>query len=281
MAGDRITRLLQEGERAASPLGSCSARQDKAASIGRSRSNRPSFVALMILCCVALGLVGGFLVGSLLLDLPAFAALVPTPLSPQAATALAPAAVSPTRADASAGADASAHTPTSASIHTPTPRPFPSPAAASTPAPIASPLRRPPMPTPLPFPPTSPPVLPRADSGIRWIGVDLTNQELTAYVGQTPVRQTPVSTGRARTPTPDGTFRIYLKLRYDDMAGPGYYLRDVPYTMYFHRGYGLHGTYWHSNFGHPMSHGCVNLPTSEAKWLYSWAEIGTLVIIHY
>jgi lipoprotein-anchoring transpeptidase ErfK/SrfK len=49
--------------------------------------------------------------------------------------------------------------------------------------------------------------------------------------------------------------------------------------MYFYKGYGLHGTYWHDNFGHPMSHGCVNLPTPEAAWLYTWAEIGTPVLV--
>lgn len=111
--------------------------------------------------------------------------------------------------------------------------------------------------------------------------MDLTQQTLTAYVGQTAVRTTFVSTGLPRTPTPAGQYRIWTKLRYDDMSGPGYYLRNVPYVMYFHRGYGLHGTYWHNNFGHPMSHGCVNLPTPEAEWLFNWAEVGTLVNIHY
>lgn len=47
------------------------------------------------------------------------------------------------------------------------------------------------------------------------------------------------------------------------MTGPGYDLPNVPYTMYFYQGYGLHGTYWHNNFGTPMSHGCVNMPTPE------------------
>jgi len=64
------------------------------------------------------------------------------------------------------------------------------------------------------------------------------------------------------------------------MAGPGYYLSDVPYIMYFYDGYGLHGTYWHSNFGTPMSHGCVNLRTEDAGWLYDFTSIGTLVYIH-
>jgi lipoprotein-anchoring transpeptidase ErfK/SrfK len=50
--------------------------------------------------------------------------------------------------------------------------------------------------------------------------------------------------------------------------------------MYFYKGYALHGTYWHHNFGHPMSHGCVNLVTADAQWLYNWASVGTLVNIH-
>jgi len=114
----------------------------------------------------------------------------------------------------------------------------------------------------------------------RWIDVDLTHQLLTAYEGSAPVRNVAVSTGLAGTPTPVGQFRIWVKFRYDDMEGPGYYLPNVPYTMYFHEGYGLHGTYWHNNFGHPMSHGCVNLPTSEAEWVFNWAEVGTLVNVH-
>jgi lipoprotein-anchoring transpeptidase ErfK/SrfK len=114
----------------------------------------------------------------------------------------------------------------------------------------------------------------------RWIDVDLSEQRVTAYEGQTPVRTTLASTGLPGTPTPEGQFRIWIKLRYDDMAGPGYYLEDVPYVMYFYQGYGLHGVFWHGNFGHPMSHGCVNLPTLEAEWLFNWAEVGTLVNVH-
>jgi LysM repeat protein len=115
----------------------------------------------------------------------------------------------------------------------------------------------------------------------RWIDVNLSSQTLTAYEGSTPVYSAVVSTGRANTPTVVGQFRIWTKLRYDDMAGPGYYLRDVPYVMYFYRGYGLHGTYWHDNFGTPMSHGCVNLRNSDAAWLFNWASVGTLVVTHY
>ena len=129
--------------------------------------------------------------------------------------------------------------------------------------------------------PPSTPTTPTSGYSGRWIDVDLSAQKLTAYEGSTPVRSTLVSTGLPRTPTPTGRYRIYVKYVFDDMAGPGYYLPKVPYVMYFYRGYSLHGTYWHANFGQPMSHGCVNLPTSEARWLYSWAPVGTPVYIHY
>ena len=125
-------------------------------------------------------------------------------------------------------------------------------------------------------PPPSP-----APTGGRWIDVNLSAQRVTAYEGNTPVRSTLASTGLPATPTPTGQYRVYVKYVSTLMTGPGYYLPNVPYTMYFYRGYGLHGTYWHSNFGHPMSHGCINLPTPEAQWIFNWASVGTLVNIHY
>lgn len=125
---------------------------------------------------------------------------------------------------------------------------------------------------------TSPPPSP-GPSG-RWIDIDLGAQRLTAYTGNTLVRTSLVSTGLPRTPTPRGDFRIYVKYASAPMSGPGYHYPGVPYVMYFYRGYGLHGTYWHSNFGQPMSHGCVNLSTPEAQWLYAWAPVGTLIRVH-
>jgi hypothetical protein len=130
-------------------------------------------------------------------------------------------------------------------------------------------------PTPIPAPAS-----PSDVNEERWIDIGLSQQSLTAYEGRTPVHTTLVSTGLPGTPTPVGQFRIWIKFRSDDMAGPGYYIEDVPYVMYFYKGYGLHGVTWHGNFGHPMSHGCVNLPTAEAEWLFNWADVGTLVNIH-
>ena len=118
-------------------------------------------------------------------------------------------------------------------------------------------------------------------NGARWIDVDLTNQMVYAYEGDVVVNSFVVSTGTWLTPTVTGEYKIYVKYRSGSMSGPGYYLPDVPYIMYFYKGYGLHGTYWHNNFGTPMSHGCVNLRTEEAGWIFNWASVGTVVNVHY
>jgi len=124
-------------------------------------------------------------------------------------------------------------------------------------------------------------VLGTANSGEKWIEVDLSEQKLTAWEGDQLFLSTPVSTGLPWWRTPEGEFRIWIKLRYTRMEGGqgSYYynLPNVPYVMYFEnneisgwRGYGLHGTYWHNDFGNPRSHGCVNLPTEIAKELFYW-----------
>jgi len=118
-----------------------------------------------------------------------------------------------------------------------------------------------------------------APSG-KWIEVDLSSQTTRARIGNKVVRTMRVSTGTRYHPTPTGRFRIYAKYRAVTMSGPGYRLPGVPHTMFFYRGYALHGTYWHNNFGHPMSHGCINLKRADAAWLYRWAPRGTLVVIH-
>jgi lipoprotein-anchoring transpeptidase ErfK/SrfK len=119
------------------------------------------------------------------------------------------------------------------------------------------------------------------EDGVRWIDVDLTNQMVYAYEWDMLVNSFLVSTGTWLTPTVTGRHKIYVKVRVQDMSGPGYYLRDVPYVMFFHGDYGLHGTYWHNNFGTPMSRGCVNLTIDDAAWLFNWASVGTIVNVHY
>jgi lipoprotein-anchoring transpeptidase ErfK/SrfK len=104
----------------------------------------------------------------------------------------------------------------------------------------------------------------------KWIEVDLSEQYLWAYEGTKVVFETDVSTGRGNTPTVLGKFQIKRKLQSQLMAGPGYYLPNVPWVMYFYYGYALHGAYWHDKWGTPTSHGCVNLRREDAKWLYDW-----------
>lgn len=130
--------------------------------------------------------------------------------------------------------------------------------------------------------------LPGAPSGFsKWIEVDLSQQYMRAWQNDKVVYQEYVSTGLPDTPTPTGYFKIYVKLRFDEMKNgkpgdPDYYdLKNVPWVMYFLQGgYALHGTYWHHNFGHEMSHGCVNMTTPGAQWVYQWAPLGTVVWIH-
>ncbi|MEK7526622.1 MAG: L,D-transpeptidase [Patescibacteria group bacterium] len=125
------------------------------------------------------------------------------------------------------------------------------------------------------------PVLGNSTPDNKWIEVDLSEQKLRAWDGGSLFLETLVSTGLPYFPTPQGEFRIWYKIRYTRMRGGegryAYNLPNVPYVMFFengsvpgYRGYGLHGTYWHSDFGTVHSHGCVNLPTPIAERLYYW-----------
>ena len=114
--------------------------------------------------------------------------------------------------------------------------------------------------------------IPRAE---RWIRVDLDRQTLTAYEGETPVFATLVSSGLPDHATPAGLYRLHAKhvttTMADDLAADGpYSIEDVPWTMYFLGSYALHAAFWHERFGHPRSHGCVNLAPRDARWLFFW-----------
>lgn len=114
-----------------------------------------------------------------------------------------------------------------------------------------------------------------------WIEVNLSQQMLYAYRGGQIINTFLVSTGAGQTPTVTGTYRIYAKYSAYNMTGPTYEYPDVPYTMFFYKGYSIHGTYWHNSFGTPMSWGCVNMKTEDAAWIYENAPVGTYVFIHY
>lgn len=119
-------------------------------------------------------------------------------------------------------------------------------------------------------------------TGEKHIYVDLSTQTLYAYQGDTLVMKTLISSGKWH-PTPTGDFHIWVKLRATRMTGgsgdDAYDLPNVPYTMFFYNdeyskdaGFSLHGAYWHNNFGHPMSHGCVNMRIIDAQALYNWVD---------
>ncbi len=116
------------------------------------------------------------------------------------------------------------------------------------------------------------------------IVVSISQQMLWAYKGDKVVLSSYVSTGRAGFDTPLGSYAVLTKLPSQTMegviGGEYYHVPDVPSVLYFtNGGHALHGTYWHNNFGMPMSHGCVNLPLDVAAWLYDWAPVGTPVLI--
>lgn len=138
------------------------------------------------------------------------------------------------------------------------------------------------IPSTLAYSPTTA-VLGATDITKKRLEVDLTNQRLYAFENNTVIFSFPVSTGKYGT-TPTGEFRIWIKLRSTLMSGGSkllgtyYYLPNVPYTMFFYNdkiaksvGYGIHGAYWHNNFGHPMSHGCVNMAIVDVEKIYNWA----------
>jgi lipoprotein-anchoring transpeptidase ErfK/SrfK len=124
--------------------------------------------------------------------------------------------------------------------------------------------------------------LPRGlDADQRWIDINLSEQTLSAFEGAKLINSFLISSGTSRSPTVTGEFEIWIKVRIQAMSGPGYYIEDVPWVMYFYGDYGIHGTWWHNNFGTPMSAGCVNMSIPDAQWMYQWASVGTVVKVHY
>lgn len=109
----------------------------------------------------------------------------------------------------------------------------------------------------------------------KWIEVSLEEQKLRAWEGNRLVQEFSISSG-LWAPTPTGTFTIWHKTRNQTMSGGSkemgtyYYLPNVPNNMFFYKGYAVHGAYWHNNFGHPMSHGCVNSPLAAVAQLFDW-----------
>jgi len=122
----------------------------------------------------------------------------------------------------------------------------------------------------------------------KWIDVSIKHQSLVAYEGKRAVYATLISGGRGGLgekgdSNPDGnrtvrgTFMIHEKSISSTMDGEedradSYDLQDVPFVQYFHRGFALHGAYWHEEFGRKRSHGCVNLGPRDSAWLFEWTD---------
>ena len=120
--------------------------------------------------------------------------------------------------------------------------------------------------------------------GEKWIDVNLANETLVAFEGDKPVYATLVSSGKRDLkdkekdhPTKNGVFRIREKhvaatMDADTASDGPYSIEDVPWIQYFNGSIALHGAFWHSNFGHVQSHGCVNLSPWDAKAMFGWTE---------
>jgi hypothetical protein len=124
------------------------------------------------------------------------------------------------------------------------------------------------------------------DNG-RWIEINLAEQTLSAYDNNQLVYSTLISSGVDPYWTRPGLFQIYKKKDTENMSGSFeadrsdfYSLQDVPWTMYFDKARAIHGAYWHTFFGYPMSHGCVNMSIGDSAWLYQWAKEGDWVWVH-
>ncbi|NCP86312.1 MAG: hypothetical protein CO094_05835 [Anaerolineae bacterium CG_4_9_14_3_um_filter_57_17] len=252
-----------------------------ASSTRQKQALRMPYVALLVaILCAALAFTAWYGIS------PVLAALGNNALTlPQSGAAWSPAQISKPTATPSATFTPSptataTPTPTATFTITPSPTITASPTLTPSETPTASetPL---PSETPVPYqPPTPLPPAAGANSE-RWVEVNLTQQMLYAWEGNTLVASFVVSTGTWEHPTVTGDYHVYARYKYTDMSGPGYYLPDVPNTQYFYQGYAIHGTYWHNNFGTPMSHGCVNMSIPDSEWVFNWSPSSLLVNVHY
>jgi hypothetical protein len=121
----------------------------------------------------------------------------------------------------------------------------------------------------------------KAPSGVpanaKWIHVNLPEQTLVAYEGAKPVYATVISSGKEGYEPPTGLFEVQQKyisttMNATDPIDGFYEVEEVPWTLYYHGGYALHGAYWHTDFGKVRSHGCTNIAPVDARWLYYWSD---------
>jgi lipoprotein-anchoring transpeptidase ErfK/SrfK len=112
------------------------------------------------------------------------------------------------------------------------------------------------------------------------IEVMLEEQIVIAYEGDSQVQMLRCSGGTKRNNlslTPTGSFTTYYKRASRHMvdgnraSANSFDLPGVPWVSFIdEHGISFHGTYWHNDFGRPRSHGCINLPSEGAKWIFRW-----------
>ncbi|KKW30308.1 MAG: hemolysin-type calcium-binding region domain protein [Candidatus Uhrbacteria bacterium GW2011_GWD2_52_7] len=124
------------------------------------------------------------------------------------------------------------------------------------------------------------------DTATKAIRVDISDQKLTAYEHGIPVKEFLVSTGVYGFDTPLGKTDVKEKLLWHDYVWSygvnnplNYNIPDVKYNLRIHKHIYIHYAYWHNNFGHRMSHGCVNVNYENSEWIFNWADVGTTVNI--
>ena len=127
------------------------------------------------------------------------------------------------------------------------------------------------------------PLSPNVPPSAKRMEVHLDEQIVIAYEWNIPVFMSRTATGGKFTngdyTTPKGRHIIYSKrgsrhmAAGDRAAANSYDLPGIPWISYITEdGIAFHGTYWHNDFGHPRSHGCVNLSPQAAHWIYRWSN---------
>lgn len=140
--------------------------------------------------------------------------------------------------------------------------------------------------------------------GQRVVVISLGEQALRVYNRGRLIKAFQVTTGRPEKPSLPGAWSVESKqaptiFKSDEPPGSPYWYPDTPisYAMLYHSGgYFLHDSWWRDNYGFGTqfphvdsggdsfsfdgSHGCVNLSTSNAAWLYAFVGIATRVVIY-
>ncbi|TMJ03734.1 MAG: L,D-transpeptidase [Alphaproteobacteria bacterium] len=99
------------------------------------------------------------------------------------------------------------------------------------------------------------------------VHIDKSSQRMAVAVNGRLAYVWPVSTGRGGFGTPTGRFRPQWLAR--SWFSTRYYGAPMPHSIFFHRGYAIHGTYHISRLGGPASHGCVRLHPGNAARLFA------------